>query len=174
MTDGPGANAAAGGRSNTTARLALLLFILAAAWLLWSGLYKPLLLGLGAFSCVLTCYVVRRMGYFDGDFFMLRFSGRFFGYLLWLTQEVVRSSIEVARVVLTPSLPISPQVIEIEAGGLNPVDQAILGNSITLTPGTLTLDLHDDRITVHTLTKAGARALVASRMDQRVADLHDD
>ena len=68
----------------------LALFIpLVAAWLLWSGIYKPLLLGLGILSCALTIYVKHRMDYFDTDLYALRFGRRLFGYWLWLAKEVV-------------------------------------------------------------------------------------
>lgn len=76
-----------------------------------------------------------------------------------------------SRVVLDARLPISPRVVEIEATALHPVDQAILGNSITLTPGTLALDLHRGVIKVHTLTEEGAKTLMSGEMDQRVAAL---
>jgi len=53
----------------------------------------------------------------------------------------------------------------------HPVDQAILANSITLTPGTLALDVHDGEIIVHALTRAGADELERGEMDRRVAAL---
>ena len=151
----------------------LLLVLLIAAWLLWSGLFKPLLLGLGAFSCLLTVYLVRRMGYFDNKVFALRFGPRLFGYWAWLAKEVVRSSIEVARIVLNPRLPISPQVFEIKATATHPVDQAMLANSITLTPGTLALDVDDGVILVHSLTRSGADEIITGEMDRRVAALRE-
>jgi len=149
----------------------LLLALLITAWLLWSGQFKPLLLALGAFSCLLVGYLTQRMGYFDNEVFALRFGLRLFSYLAWLAKEVVLSSVEVARVVLDPRLPISPQVVEIKASADHPVDLTILGNSITLTPGTLALDVHRGVIKVHSLTKAGADHLVSGEMDRRVAAL---
>jgi multicomponent Na+:H+ antiporter subunit E len=157
--------------SSKTARTASLLALLIAAWVLWSGQFQPLLLVLGAISCLLTAYLTRRMGYFDDNLFALRFGARLFGYWAWLAKEVVRSSIEVARVVVNPRLPISPQIVEIQATASHPVDQAILGNSITLTPGTLALDVHRGRIQVHCLTQAGADDLQSGEMDRRVAAL---
>ena len=153
----------------------LLLFaLLLSVWLLWSGVFKPLLLGFGVFSCLLTCWLARRMGYFENEVFALRFSPRLFGYVVWLMREVLRSSLEVSRVVLDPRLPISPRVVEIDAAGLHPVDQAILGNSITLTPGTLALDVHHGIIKVHSLTEKGAEALMSGEMGRRVAALRED
>jgi len=155
-------------------RAVLLLALLIAAWVLWSGQFKPLLLALGLFSCLLTTYLTRRMGYFDNDVFALRFGVRLFGYWAWLAREVWRSSIEVARVVVNPRLPISPQIVEINATASHPVDQAILGNSITLTPGTLALDVHRGKIQVHCLTQASAADLESGEMDRRVAALRQD
>lgn len=152
----------------------ILLLLLAAAWLLWSGLFKPLLLGLGVLSCFLTFIVVRRMGYFDNELFALRLSWRLFGYWAWLAREVLLSSIEVARVVLDPRLPISPSVIEIESTSKRAFAQVLLGNSITLTPGTLTLDLHKGVLRVHALTENSARGLMSGEMDRRVAALNPD
>ena len=152
-------------------RKLILLLVLAAAWLLWSGLFKPLLLGLGLVSIAITFLIVRRMGYFDNELFALRFSFRLFGYWAWLGKEIIRSSLDVSRIVLDPRLPISPRVMELKATAQHPVDQVILGNSITLTPGTLALDLHDGVIKVHALTEAGARDLMSGEMDRRVAEL---
>jgi multicomponent Na+:H+ antiporter subunit E len=153
------------------ARILLLLVLLITAWLLWSGHFTPLLLAFGAFSCLLVGYLTQRMGYFDNEVFALRFGLRLFSYLAWLAKEVMRSGIEVARVVLDPRLPISPRVVEIKASADHPVDLVIFGNSITLTPGTLTLDVHRGVIKVHSLTQAGADDLLSGEMDRRVASL---
>ena len=143
--------------------------LLAAAWLLWSGLYKPLLLGLGAFSCVLVVWLVRRMDLIDRDVFRLRGGLGFVGYWGWLLKEVVKSNIDVARIILSPRLPISPTLVEIEALSTTDAGRVLLGNSITLTPGTVTLDIFDDRLLVHALTREGAEALEEGEMNRRVA-----
>lgn len=160
--------------SQTFARMLALLIPLVAAWLLWSGIYKPLLLALGVFSCLLTIYIKDRMEYFETEVFALRFGRRLIGYWLWLAKEVVKSSLDVARIVLTPGLPISPKVMTIKASCKHPVDQAILANSITLTPGTLALDVYKGEITVHALTADGANELEQGEMDRRVLALRED
>ena len=152
-------------------RILFFLTLLAIAWLVWSGLFKPLLLALGVLSCWLTFLIVRRMGYFDDEIFAPRFGLRLFAYWLWLGREIFRSSLAVTAVVLHPKLPISPREITITATAQNPLDQVILGNSITLTPGTLALDLHNGVIKVHCLTEAGAKQLLDGEMDRRVAEL---
>ena len=152
-------------------RILILALLLIAAWVLWSGYLKPLLLGLGALSCLLTIWIVRRMGYFDDDTFAFHYDWRLLGFWAWLGGEVVKSSVEVAQVVLRRRIDVEPQVVDIDGSALGPVDQALLGNSITLTPGTLTLDVHEGRLLVHALTPNGAAALRDGEMQRRVAAL---
>lgn len=148
----------------------LLLLSLAISWVLWSGLYKPLMLGLGAFSCVLSAYLAHRMGFFrhQGLFTLLPSLP---AYWWWLLREIIASSIDVAKLILTPSMPISPAVVELEMKTQSDVARVILGNSITLSPGTVTLDVHDGKLLVHCLTSESARALQQGEADRRVADL---
>jgi multicomponent Na+:H+ antiporter subunit E len=153
------------------ARILTLVLLLIVAWVLWSGYLKPLLLGLGALSCLLTVWVVRRMGYLDEDTFAFHYDWRLLGFWAWLGREVVLSSIEVARTVLRRDMTVDPKVVDIDGSGLGPVDLALLGNSITLTPGTLTLDVRDGRLLVHALTSEGAAALHRGEMQRRVAAL---
>lgn len=153
------------------ARILILLLLLAAAWVLWSGYLKPLLLGLGVVSCLLTVWIVRRMGYFDDETFAFHYDWRLLGFWAWLGVEVVKSSIEVARVVLRPRIDVEPSLVDVDGRDLDPVDLAVLGNSITLTPGTLTLDAHEGRLLVHALTADGAAALQSGEMLRRVAAL---
>lgn len=151
----------------------VLLISLAVAWLLWSGLYKPLLLLLGTASCLLCFLIVWRMGYFDDELFALHFSLRLLRYWWWLGGEIFRSSLAVTRIVLDPKLPISPRVIALEAESPHSFDQVVLGNSITLTPGTLTIDVHEGVLTVHTLTEEGARELMSGEMNRRVTGMRE-
>lgn len=149
----------------------LLLLVLAISWLLWSGLFKPLLIGLGAFSCLLSVYLAHRMGFFRHHQALLRLMPRLPGYWLWLLKEIVVSSIEVARLILSPSLPISPTVVLLDAKTKTDVGHVILGNSITLSPGTVTLDVHEGKILVHCLSSAGAEELQKGEANRRAAAL---
>lgn len=157
------------GRSRFASALALLL-LLAAAWLLWSGIYKPLLLWLGVFSCMLSAYIAYRVGFFERST-GLHLIPRLPRFSLWLLVEIVKSSLEVVRLVLDPRLPISPTVVMIEAKPEDEVGQVILANSITLTPGTVTLDVFDNRLLVHCVTREGAQAIEAGDANRRVAEL---
>ncbi|MDG1287720.1 MAG: Na+/H+ antiporter subunit E [Rickettsiales bacterium] len=148
-----------------------LLILLAVSWLLWSGIYKPLLLGLGAFSCVLVLIVASRIGFFDKGVFSLHLGPRLPRYWIWLLKEIVISSLDVSRIVLSPSLPISPTVVKLKDTPDDPVGQAILGNAITLTPGTVTMDIVEGQMKVHCLTKDAAAAILAGEMSRRAHTL---
>lgn len=153
------------------ARILLMTVVLGLLWLMWSGIYTPLVLGLGALSIAITVFIAHRIGFFEREVFALRVLGRLPRYWAWLFIEIVKSSVEVAGVVLGRRLEISPTVVKFKVSPEDAVGQAILGNSITLTPGTLTLDIHEGQITVHCLTKQGADAVLASEFNERAAAL---
>lgn len=153
------------------ARILLMTVILGLLWLMWSGIYTPLVLGLGAFSCVVTVFIAHRIGFFEQEVYTLKVLGRLPRYWAWLLVEIVKSSLEVAGVVLGRRLEISPTVVKFRVAPDDAVGQVILGNSITLTPGTLTLDIHEGQITVHCLTREGADALLNSDFNERAAAL---
>ena len=84
---------------------------------------------------------------------------------------MIKSSIDVARIVLSPSLPISPTTVELTTTESTEGGKVILGNSITLSPGTVTIDVHGDRLLVHCLTRESAVALEDMEVQRRTARL---
>ena len=148
----------------------LLTVLLVIAWLFWSGIYKPLLLWLGAVSCVLSVYLAHRVGFFNRPT-GLHVLPRLPRYWFWLLGEIGRSSIEVCRIVLHPRLPIDPSVVELPAAPQGPVGQVILSNAITLAPGTVTLDLHNGNLLVHCLTPTSAQSLADGPGNRLSAEL---
>ena len=154
-------------------QLAGLLLALVVSWLLWSGIYKPLLIGLGLFSCLLSAWLAQRMGFFR-HLLPPRALLRLPMYWLWLLKEVTRSSIDVARVVLSPSLPISPTMVELPTSKTSEAGRVVLGNSITLSPGTVTIDMDGETLQVHCLTRESAVDLLELEAQRRVARLEAD
>lgn len=151
--------------------LVLFLF-LAALWLLWSGLYKPIVLSLGLASCLFVVWLVRHLDTVDEESIPTGLTLGIIPYWGWLLKEIVVSSLQVTRIVLSPSLPISPTLIKLQAKSRTEVGRVIFGNSITLTPGTLTTDIDDQGIvSVHALTQDGAEGTAGSDMNERVARL---
>ena len=154
----------------TPLQLIGLLLVLMLCWLLWSGIFKPLLIGLGVFSSLLSLWAAQRMGFFHLAI-PFRSLLRLPAYWWWLLQEVIKSSIEVAQLVLSPSLPISPTLIEIETDEPGEAGKVILGNSITLSPGTVTIDVDGQSLLVHCLTRRAAQQLLQEETQRRTARL---
>ena len=149
--------------------LGVILFVL---WLLLSGIYTPMLIGFGVFSCLLVVVVALRMDVVDHEGRPMHLSiSRWLLYMFWLVGEIIKSSIDVARCILDPALPISPRVFRVKTGNLSMVAQVAYANSITLTPGTVSIDLEGDEIEVHALTEAGFEGLQTGEMLRRVSNL---
>lgn len=145
--------------------------LFAATWLLWSGHYVPLLLVLGAASVGLVLMVARRTGFFDADVYSLHLGPRLPAFWLWLIKEIARSNLKVARIVLRRRLEIEPTWVTVDASHLPPAVQATLANAITLTPGTVSVDVDRGRIEVHCLTREIADELRGGEMLRRAAAL---
>ncbi len=163
----------AGRLRDSSVRPTLTFLLLGFTWLLWSGVYEPLILSLGLLSCLLVVYLAHRMGFFTRGIFSLHLSPRLPRYWAWLLIEIVKANLAVAAAVLRPGRTVSPTVVEIrtEAG---PIGQTLLANSITLAPGTVTLDVNEGRLRVHCLTRAAADQLLAGEMNRRVASVTAD
>ena len=157
----------------TLARQVVLFFaLLLLTWLIWSGYFKPLLVFFGVVSCALVVVLTLRMkSALPQERFWLRLLPRLPKFWLWLTAEVVKSNIRLAAVILHPRLPINPRLVTIDAEPASELGQAILGNCITLTPGTVTLDDHDGKLQVHCITADSAAGLESGDMNHRVAAL---
>ncbi len=143
--------------------------VLFALWLLLSGHFVPLLLTLGVLSCALVVWIAARMDVIDHEAIPLQLGLSFLGYLCWLGKEITKANIDVARIILNPTLPISPIMLRVPASQRSDVGKVIFANSITLTPGTVSVEVMDDEILVHAITKDAAEELARGEMDRRVS-----
>ena len=151
---------------------ALSLFVfLYVTWLLLSGHYTATLMIYGALSCAVVVALVAHLGILDEEGLPLHMGIRPLFYVPWLLKEIVLSNLAVARVILDPKLPIHPRILRVRASQKTQVGQVTYANSITLTPGTVTLDVRDGEFLVHALTTASAEGLESGDMDRRVAHL---
>jgi multicomponent Na+:H+ antiporter subunit E len=147
--------------------LAAVLFVF---WLLLSGHFTPFLVVSGAISALLIAWLGVALGYADEEGHPVEWIGRGLLYWPWLVKEAAKSAIDVSLIVLNPALPISPCLIRVKTSQKTAVGVATYANSITLTPGTITVEVNrrDDEFLVHALTKAGADGLAEGEMDRRV------
>lgn len=148
--------------------LGLLLLV---TWILLSGHFTPLLLGFGVASAILVVLIAVRMNVVDREGHPIHLTTRFIGYWLWLAVEVVKASIDVARRIWSPRLPISPTLFQLRASQPGELGQVIYGNSITLTPGTVTVQIDDGNLLVHAIAAEVGEDLAGGEMDRRVTRL---
>lgn len=142
--------------------------ILFAFWISLSGHYTPLITSLGVLSCALTVYLALRMDVVDHEGLPLQLGGRFWAYLPWLMKEIFVANLHVAKIILTPSLPISPIIVRYRGSQKTDLGRAIYGNSITLTPGTITTGIEGNDFEVHSLTWVDVDGSEEDEMDRRV------
>ena len=140
-------------------------------WLLMSGHYTPFILSLGGVSVLFVLYLTRRMDFFDKDTFQFSMKWKYLSYWIWLGKEIFNSNIAVAKVVLSPRLDISPRMIEFKSSQKTELGLVIFANSITLTPGTVSVDIEDDKIIVHALNAELAEGVLNGEMDSKVTAL---
>jgi multicomponent Na+:H+ antiporter subunit E len=140
-------------------------------WLLLSGHTTNWLIGAGAVTAILVALFGRRAGYADEEGFPLeRVTGGVF-YLPWLVVEIAKSALTVTGIILRPALPIAPRLVRVPAPQRTAVGLATYANSITLTPGTITIEVDRRRreLVVHALTAARAESVAEGEMGRRVA-----
>lgn len=143
---------------------------LSAFWLLLSGMFTPFLLAAGAGCALAVLAFARRMDVVDHEGHPIHLGWRAaVSYWPWLLREIVKSSWDVSRRILDPRLPISPTLVRFRPSQATPLGLVIHANSITLTPGTISVEVAPGEFLVHALTAEGAAGLAGSEMDRRVA-----
>lgn len=145
--------------------LTLFLFLF---WLALSGHYTAALVGAGLASAIVCTLVARWLRTLDGESQPLHLIAGAVTFFPWLLWEIVKSAWSVTRIILHPRLPISPTMTRIAATQRSSAALATYANSITLTPGTLTVGVSGKEFVVHALTREGAADLEAGHMDRRV------
>lgn len=147
----------------------LSLFVtLAAFWLLNSGHNSLLILSLGLVSILIVLLITRRMDVVDQESQPIHLTSKIFGYQSWLLKEVVKTNITVVKHIWLGNNSISPALKTIKISQQTDIGKVIYANSITLTPGTVAIDLVDDEITVHALLSQDIESLEIGEMDRRV------
>jgi multicomponent Na+:H+ antiporter subunit E len=145
-----------------------LVAILFAFWLLLSGIFTPFLMAVGAIVAVGVMLLARRMAVVDHEGHPFQLSWRLVGYWPWLFKEIAKSAWDVSNIILSPRLPISPTLVRAPTSQKSTVGVVTYANSITLTPGTISVDVKQGEILVHALTREGADGLLEGEMDRRV------
>lgn len=148
----------------------LFLYIL---WFIWNGKLTLEIAVLGLIICgALYLFINRFLGYsMEMERKLLRRSGRVVRYLLFLLVEIIKSNLDVAKMILAFDTEPEPVLAKFTTDLQTETGQVILANSITLTPGTLTVDLHNGEYLVHCLDEGFAEGMEQSEFIERIRGL---
>jgi multicomponent Na+:H+ antiporter subunit E len=149
-----------------------------AFWLIMSGHYDLMHISFGIFSVLLVLlinYPIRKHLFSLGEHSpALKLNlVRLLYYVPWLLWQIVVASLQVAYVVLHPKCPVDPSLLRFKTRLRNSSSKVILGNSITLTPGTITLDIQRDEFLVHSLMDISSTGIIDGTMPDEVAKLYE-
>ena len=161
--------------------------LLLGIWLLLSGHYDftHISMGVGsAFIVVILNLRLRKFFFFEEELkeAAARFNGgftvrlrfvRMLFYIPWLIWQIVVASLQVAAVVLNPKMPIDPALLRFKTKFPNTSAKVILGNSITLTPGTITIRIKGDEFLVHALMDVSSTGILDGSLPGEVAKLYE-
>ncbi|MFW5660033.1 MAG: Na+/H+ antiporter subunit E [Oceanicaulis sp.] len=152
----------------------VLIVVLSALWLLLSGKWTHIfLLCMGAVSVAAAVYMTVRMGLLDGE--TVPFGGlpKFLGYWAWLGGEIFKANLQVVKLALAPSVDIKPVVVRVPSARGSDLAKTTFANSITLTPGTVTVEVEKSGFLVHALDESFADMEAFRDMERRSIEASD-
>ena len=143
-----------------------------ALWLIMSGIYKSLIIGFGVASSVLCVWIIHRLGLVNGPGVLQEF--RIFKslrYLFWLIVEIGKADWAVTKVILADVMPNQQRLIGVPAKQRSDFAKVLFANSITITPGTVTVETEGEHLIVHSLTNESADLDALAEMGDRICAL---
>jgi len=150
-------------------RAILLTVILSLLWLGNSGHYTPLILSFGAASVFAVVFIALRKNIVDIEGAPYEIGFSILSYWPWLFVEIVKANIDVTKRILSPKLNISPTLFTLKSSQHSDLGKVLYANSITLTPGTVTIAIEGDTFLVHALSEDAAKDLEEGGMDRKVS-----
>jgi len=150
-----------------------LIAALVAFWFVLSGQTSPFFLGLAVVAVLAALLLSARLKVIDRDGSPYHRAPQMLLYLGWLMGEIVKSNIAVIARVIGPSHAIDPAMVEVKSGATSNLGRALFANSITLTPGTVTVEVSGATLKVHALVRENAGEGCFDGMDRRSARAAD-
>ncbi|MEM9740757.1 MAG: Na+/H+ antiporter subunit E [Pseudomonadota bacterium] len=138
-------------------------------WYAMSGLNKPLILGLGAVSVVITMALSLRLDIVNRESSPYGRLIQFGLYWVWLFYEILKANWRVIQACLKADIDINPALVKVKTSCRSDLAKTTFANSITLTPGTVTLSVDGDKLLVHALYEEDAEPGAFDEMDRRSA-----
>lgn len=144
-----------------------LLGTLAAIWFGLSGMTKPLILAFGAISVILSAILAYRFDILDRESSPYARMPQLIAYWAWLVVEIFKANWVVIKACLRSNLDINPALVKVKTGCESDLAKTVFANSITLTPGTVSVAVEGDKILVHALYEEEAGPGAFDEMDRR-------
>jgi multicomponent Na+:H+ antiporter subunit E len=159
--------------SKSSIMLIILLFVF---WLILSPALtvETMILGLIAALGVVVFNTDLLFNENETSFYSIKGIIRLFSFIGILLVEILKANIEVAKIVLSPSMPISPTFVKIPVKLKKDLNKVLYANSITLTPGTLSVDINDKEILVHALTQEWADGMEGNILEKYITRLEEE
>jgi multicomponent Na+:H+ antiporter subunit E len=146
--------------------------VLTLLWLGNSGHYSIMLLTLGFFSVVMVVWISHHMRLIDNESQPLQLMGkRLPGYYAWLARKIVSGNLDVVYRIWRGNQSLSPVIGKLRMSQESDMGRVVFANSITLTPGTVAMDMDSQEVFVHSITRQGLEELRQGEMDRRVCEL---
>jgi len=150
-----------------------MIFVLFALWILFNGQWTSEIAVIGVVVCsLLYAFMCAFLDFSPKkEWEVVRRLPVACRYVVFLVGEIFKSGWAVIRFIWSPSQVIQPQVTSFHTVLKTDVCKVLLGNSITMTPGTITVDVRGDEMLVHALDETLAQDLAGSEMETRIAAL---
>jgi len=140
-------------------------------WILLSTSFEWVHLGLGLIFSFAVAWINSGHSLFVPKF---RLWLKIVLYLPWLFYKIIESSLHLSKLILHPALPISPQLISVDSKLRHHAAVVLLGNSITLTPGTITAEVDRNKLIVHAMDKVLSEDIISKQIESKIADIFKD
>ncbi|HDH05667.1 MAG TPA: hypothetical protein ENH01_08140 [Nitrospirae bacterium] len=151
---------------------AIIMFVF---WMLLSGEFSFILILSGIISSLLVSYWSHDLLIGNADIKPEAARVvRFIKYLPWLLWQIVLSNIDLVYLTLHPELPIDPRMISFKNEYKTDMGKVTLANSITLTPGTVTIEVNNEEFIVHAISEESAKSLISGEMQARVMKIEGE
>lgn len=144
-----------------------LILVLVALWLGLSGIYTPLLLTLAAISIAISVVLAARLETVDKEGAPYARLPQILSYWVWLVVEIFKANWPVIKACVSANLDINPALVKVKTRCESDLAKTIFANSITLTPGTVTVEVEGDKLLVHALFEEAATPESFAEMDER-------
>ena len=152
-------------------KILVLALLYSLIWIAFSGHFDFLLLSFGVLSVLIVLYTLRRMRIIDETPVKFRMNiFRLVTYSFWLIREILKSNITVTKTILSPKIKVKQNMFDVPLSPKSEAAQVIFANSITLTPGTITVETEKNSLLVHALNFSGGTEDEIADMGNRVSD----